>query len=184
MGLDFSSVQDLNSKSIGWCNKVNLKVHGTTNEVPFDRLKEENLTPMNSKPPYQIVLKEFRKVSRDCYISYGSNKYSVPWKYAGREARLLITDGRMDVEIGGDIICTHDVVEGYHRRIRIKEHFAGLYKEILDRNKKRHIKRLEGTSKESKPEPAIYTIDPHPYVDVQKRDLNVYDSFAEGGEEE
>ena len=184
MGLDFSSLPDLNAKAIGWCNKVNLRVHGTTNEIPYERLKGENLFPIDSKPPYQIVLTKIRTVSRDCYISYDGNKYSVPWKYAGREAKLLITNGRMDVEIGGDIIWTHDVVEGSHRRIKIKKHFAGLQKEILDRNKKRHIKRLAGTSKESKPEPAIYTIDPHPDIDVQKRDLNVYDSFTEGAEKE
>lgn len=185
-GLEFSSIPDLNAKAIAWCNRVNSKVHGTTYEIPFDRLKDENLILIDDKAPYQIVLTEFRKISKDCYVSYGGNKYSVPWRFAGREAKLLITNGRMDVEIGGEFVYSHEVVEGSHRCIKIKEHFAGLYKEILHRNKERHIKRLSRISKEDETKTDICTLDPHPAVNVQKRDLDVYDSFVnkeEGGSE-
>ena len=36
-----------------------------------------------------IRKKESRKISRDCYISYKGNGYSVPWKYARRECRII-----------------------------------------------------------------------------------------------
>lgn len=44
-GIKYKSLNDINGQALAWCNKVNAKVHGTTNEVPFDRLKKEGLNP-------------------------------------------------------------------------------------------------------------------------------------------
>jgi len=175
MGLDFSSLDDLNAKALAWCNKVNARVHGTTNEIPFDRLKNEKLTPMDSRTPYQIVLTEFRHVSRDCYISFRGNKYSVPWKNAGREAKLLIRETKLDIEIGSENVCTHEIVPGTHRLVKVKEHFAGLYKEIWHRNRNAHVRRIERHGQSEAP--VVLLNDPS--VQVQKRDLAVYDALTE-----
>ena len=45
VGIKYNSLADLNGQAIAWCNKVNEKVHTTTNEVPFERLKKEGLNP-------------------------------------------------------------------------------------------------------------------------------------------
>lgn len=178
MGLDYSSIQDLNAKALAWCCKVNAKVHDTTNEIPFDRLKQEALTRTNDKPPYQIVLTEHRRVSNDCFLSFRGNKYSVPWRCAGREAKLLIKDTKMGVEIGGETVCAHEIVAGSHRRIRIKEHFTGLYKAILHRNRDAHIRRIEGHAGDGPAVVMSLSGSMPSSVQVQKRDLTVYDSFA------
>lgn len=177
MGLEFSSIPDLNGKGIAWCNKVGERVHGTTNEIPCVRWKEEPLLPIDARPPYQIVLTEHRRVTRDCYISYRGNKYSVPWKCAGREAKLFVWDSKMDVEIGEETVCTHEVVPGSRRCIKVKEHFEGLYKEIWHRNRGAHIRRIEGHGKGEPPIPVLG--EPGANVQVQKRDLAVYDAVAE-----
>jgi hypothetical protein len=119
-----------------------------------------------------------RKVSRDCFISYAGNKYSVPWKHAGREAKLLIKDDKFDVLIGGDTVCTHDIVVGYQRTVKVKEHFEGLYKAILDRNKETHIKRIQGNTSRQEPLKLVPGTD----VEVQKRDLMVYDQLIQDGD--
>jgi len=181
LGLEFTSIPDLNSKSIEWCHKVNSKVHGTTHEIPLDRWNDEHLLPIINKPPYQIILTEYRRVSRDCFISYRSNKYSIPWKYAGREAKLEIHEDLMRVNIGGSIVCEHEIVPGSHRLIKVKDHFAGLYKEILNRNKAAHIRRIE--SHGSKQSPVLVLNGPST-IDVQKRDLAVYDDIASRGKSE
>jgi len=176
MGLDFSSIGDLNGKAIGWCNKVNSQVHSTTNAIPLDRLKEEHLKPIDSRSPYQIIITEIRKVSRDCYISVRGNKYSIPWKHAGREAKLFINGTRMDVQIGGETVCTHEIVTTAHRYIRVKEHFAGLYKEKWHRHHDAHIRRIEGRFSGS---PPVLLKDPsQAEIQVQKRDLAVYDALV------
>ncbi|AKB23278.1 Mobile element protein [Methanosarcina sp. WH1] len=35
--------------------RVNSTVHGTTNQIPLERFKEENLSPLGQVPPYKIV---------------------------------------------------------------------------------------------------------------------------------
>jgi transposase len=177
MGLEFTSLDDINGKAIGWCNKVNVLVHGTTNVIPFERMKEEKLTPVDSKPPYQIVITEHRSVSRDCFISFRGNKYSIPWKNAGREAKLLIRETKMDIEIGGENVCLHEIVPGTHRLVKVKEHFAGLYKEIWHRNRNEHVRRIEGYSNGNSP--VLLQNRQGEDVQVQKRDLAVYDVLTE-----
>ena len=35
------------------------------------------------------IKEEMRKVSRDSYVSYKGNRHFVPWKYAGRECKVI-----------------------------------------------------------------------------------------------
>ncbi len=39
-GIKYKSLNDINGQALAWCNKVNAKIHGTTNEIPFERLKK------------------------------------------------------------------------------------------------------------------------------------------------
>ena len=39
VGIQYNSLADLNGQALAWCNKVNGKVHATTNEIPFERLR-------------------------------------------------------------------------------------------------------------------------------------------------
>ena len=83
-GRTFESLSDINVQCREWLRKVNSQIHGTTHEVPVERWKRESLSPLSSVPAYMTRKEEIRKVSRDCYVSYKGNRYSVPWKYAGR----------------------------------------------------------------------------------------------------
>ncbi len=47
VGIKYNSLADLNGQALAWCNKVNGKVHATTNEVPVERLKKEGLSPLS-----------------------------------------------------------------------------------------------------------------------------------------
>ena len=46
VGIKYENLPDLNGQAQAWCNKVNGKVHATTNEIPFERLKSERLNPL------------------------------------------------------------------------------------------------------------------------------------------
>ena len=81
---------DLNSQAHAWCNKINAKIHGTTNERPIDRLSEENLLPL--KREYIIDKMNLRRVEKDCLISYAGNKYSVPAEYVGKNVTVRRCD--------------------------------------------------------------------------------------------
>jgi len=49
---------------------------------PFERLRQENLKPITAIPAYRLRREEYRKISREAYISYLGNRYSVPYRYA------------------------------------------------------------------------------------------------------
>ncbi len=73
-GIKYTSLEDLNAKALIWCNKVNSKVHGITNEIPFERLPKEKLKPL--KREYIIDKINLRRVEKDCLISLHKLSYS------------------------------------------------------------------------------------------------------------
>lgn len=166
IGRDYNSIQELNGQCYQWLEKVNSKPHGTTKIPPNDRIKEEKLMPFNAKTPYLIVRTEYRKITKECYFSYMGNLYSVPWKYAGLQAQLRIQNKDMQVFVNGENICNHVVRESSGNRIDENEHFDGLMKEIRDRNRSDHERRIK-TLKTAAPK-------------VEKRPLVEYDIFCGG----
>ena len=89
-GSSFSSFSDLNNQVQIWLKRVNSSIHGTTHEIPVERLKLEGLNPVEVVPAYVVNRECTRKISRDAYLSYNGNRYSVPYRFAGREARVRI----------------------------------------------------------------------------------------------
>ena len=167
LGRRFSSLEDINVQVHGWLERVNSTVHGTTYEIPLERLKEEKLGSLDQLPPYKLVHKETRKISTDCYISFLGNKYSVPYRFAGRTAQLQIFDGKLEVYIDSEKVCEHEILSGNCRVSRKKEHFKGLLSEILKENSK---------CKNELQIPLKFS-----YPEVEKRSLDVYEIFSEGG---
>jgi transposase len=169
-GRRFSSLQELNSEALAWARKVDSRPHGTTGVPPLELLEKERpeLLQVLDRPPYQIVQRFSRRVSSDCFVCFMGNKYSVPWKYARREATLLVQDGKMRVEVGGELACEHEVRAGPGHVVKVKEHFAGLYKEVCDHNLLVHE---AAQSRQSR-----LQIGPV----VEERPLAVYDQFLGG----
>jgi transposase len=164
MGGNFTSFSDINQKLQQWLLRVNSSIQGTTHEIPAEKLKHENLNRLGEVIPYQITKEESRKISPDSHLSYLGNKYSVPYKFAGRTARLQICDTYFSVFVGNEQICRHEIIPGHGRVSRNKEHFKGLLSEILKHN----------SAPKSKCENVIRFDDP----DVEKRPLSVYEAFC------
>ena len=164
LGGTFHSLEDMNNQVRQWINRVNGDIHGTTHEIPFERLKQENLKNISDIPPYQIRREESRKVSRDCYISYRGNRYSVPYQYAGRSVPLELQGDRMNIRLGSEVIGSHGVVPGHARMIREKEHFKGLLSVALKCNSQ--------CRRRSKP--LFRIVGP----EVEHRPLSVYESYS------
>jgi transposase len=165
LGRDFNSLADLNNQAIEWLKRVNSSVHGTTHEIPIECHKLEELKPIDAVPEYLIIREETRKISRDCYISYLGNKYSVPYQLAGREATLQILDDKFRVVVGGKQVCEHELLAGSNRVSRNKEHFKGLLGDILKENIAA-MNKTQSTLKFSEPE-------------VEIRSLSVYEALME-----
>ncbi len=167
LGRNFSSFSDINCQALAWLKRVNSEVHGTTHEIPLERLKSEGLKPLNGVTEYLIIREEKRKISRDCFISYLGNMYSVPYRFAGREATLHIIGSKFMVIVGGEQVCEHEILTGSGRSSRIKEHFKGLLSEIQKENKAAMNKSGQSILK-------------FETLEVEKRSLSVYESLIEG----
>ena len=133
-GRTFADLNNINIQCTEWLNRVNSQIHGTTHEIPVERLKKESLNPLSSVPAYMTRKEESRKISRDCYVSYKGNRYSVPWKYAGRECRIIEESSIIKIEIDSGIVADHAILTGTGRTSRKKEHFEGLLKAIKEEN--------------------------------------------------
>ena len=153
-GRTFESLSDINVQCREWLKKVNSQVHGTTHEIPLHRMKDERLNPLSTVPPYMTRKEESRKISRDCYVSYKGNRYSVPWKYAGRECRIIEESATLKIQVDSTIVADHAILTGTGRISRKKEHFEGLLKAIREENsavygqmvETRDLKRYEEVS--------------------------------------
>jgi len=166
LGREYDSVSELNNLARRWLERVNKKPHGTTKIAPHERLKEEKLMPFDEKSPYQIIRTEYRKVSRDCYFSYMGNLYSVPWRYAGLQVELRIQNRKMQVFVNGKNVCEHVYREGSGEVVRVSDHFDGLLKEIMNRNRTEHKQRIKRLK--------------IPAPEVEKRALVEYEIFSGG----
>jgi len=166
LGSSFCSFSDLNNKLLTWLDRVNDRIHGTTFEVPSERFKLENLKSLDGISPFPVIREVVRKISRDSYISYNGNRYSVPYRYAGREARVQIEGNSLCILIGFEKVGVHEILAGNHRVSRNKDHFRGLLSEILKENKARP----------NQSGPVLRFSDPI----VETRPLSVYEKFSEG----
>jgi len=129
LGLDYVDLDDLNRQAIGWLDTIaNARIHGTTGEVPFERLPDEGLTPIYDKPDYDTSHVVYRRCSRDCMVSYQGNLYSLPAAYAGQTAMVKATEGGelLILDREGEIVAWHDVAVGSNQRVVVSEHFAAI----------------------------------------------------------
>lgn len=124
VGIKYNSLADLNSQAHAWCNKINAKIHGTTNERPIDRLPEENLLPL--KREYIIDKINLRRVEKDCLISYAGNKYSVPAEYVGKDVTVIVLDHMLAAYFEGKQIALHKLSYSRNTLNVNKEHYKSM----------------------------------------------------------
>ena len=176
LGLKYSGLRDLNLQALGWLDTVaNIRVHGTTGEVPFVRLPLEGLQPLLGKPDYDTSLIAHRRSSKDCLISYQGNYYSIPAPYA--QQRLLVKeteDGELHVfSAEGEQIACHRLVGGRHQRVIIPAHYRAI-KTAAQRA------RRPGAVQIQVPGSALTEALVVPHVEV--RPLSVYEQAVEGSQ--
>jgi len=106
-------------------------------------------------------------VSKDCFISYQQNKYSVPFRYAGQQVKLHETnEGMLELYDEYDRIAVHLLIDGRHQMTMKPEHYQG-----LPGTKKEQETNLHGLATPDSPTP-IPT--------VESRSLAIYAALEEG----
>jgi transposase len=168
LGLHFTDLADLNCQTRTWLDSVaNVRLHATTNAVPFSRLPDEGLAIIAGKPDYDTDLIGFARVSKDCLVSFAGNCYSVPAPYHGRRLELRASESGVltILDEGDQAIATHPLCQGYHQRIIDPAHYQSLLPKP-----RRHPPQV--AFQVAPPERQVALTDA-PQVEV--RDLHLYD---------
>ena len=128
-GREPANLDDLNGQLRQWIGEVsNQRVHGTTHERVDRRWNQEKLrlAPIGGRLPYPYIDEELRKVARDAYVSWESNRYSVPWTYAGSAVWVRDREDQIEVHYGGEKIAVHRRASGKHQIVTVPEHHHGI----------------------------------------------------------
>jgi len=160
----FTDLDDLNRQARWWLNQIaNQRVHGTTHEIPSERLKAEALLPMNPQP-FEQTIRHSRKVSSDALISYQNNRYSVPFALVGQVVQLQDEkNGILRVyDHQNQLIAEHIKATGVYQVITNKKHFEGI--------------RTVGNHKVPTPMPKLVT---NRTLEVHERPLAVYEALSD-----
>ncbi len=90
-GKVFESLEHLNNAPQAWISTVaDQRIHGTTHRRPAELFEEERglLMDHRQKPYYIIQERVVRQVTKDCLVTFETNRYSVPYLYAGRKVEV------------------------------------------------------------------------------------------------
>jgi transposase len=157
-GKEFASLDDLNVRLLEWITTVaDQRVHGTTHRKPAEMFLEEKDLLLSGQGRKAYVLEEraVRHVSKDCLVAFETNRYSVPYRLAGKQVEILAEGQEVKIYHEGDLISSHRRLDGSYRSSIDKSHYWGLFK------------------------PAVPATAPGEEVEV--RDLAVYERLLEGG---
>ncbi len=123
-GRSFRDLDDLNAQCASWlAETANSKVHGATGEVPSERLDRErgHLLPL-PEHPYVPTLTLRRRTTKDGYVSYNSNDYSVPERLGRGVLLVRATLTELHLLSEGRVVAVHPLAEGRGRRVLAAGH--------------------------------------------------------------
>ena len=129
VGLSYQDLADLNAQAQVWMDTVaNVRVHGTTHEVPMARLPLEGLQPFPEQLAFDTSRISYRRSSRDCLVSYQGSFYSVPMAYVGQQLMVKETAAGEVLIFSpqGEELARHRLASGRYQRIVQPTHYAGL----------------------------------------------------------
>jgi hypothetical protein len=127
--------------------------------------EKPTLLPLLDRPEFPFASQETRQVSRDAYVSYRGNRYSVPWRVAGLEVQLREMNSHLQVVRSGELLAMHLLsTPGSRSTVVMSVHHDGIPLGSLSKQGKAKIYIAE-TNRQK------------PVVEV--RSLAIYEQFIE-----
>ena len=125
----FTDDADLNRQGLEWCDTVaNVRVHGTTQRVPWEMLAEErsHLGQLPGRGALAPYLREDRKVARDGFVSWEGSRYGVHWKWVGRVVQVGQRQGAVEIWASDERIAVHPRAQKPGQRFIMPGQWQGL----------------------------------------------------------
>lgn len=115
-GRAFWDEPDLHRQFRDWLVQVNARPHGTTREVPAERLVREApfLIPVDPARCYPLAYAETRRVPKDCLVSWRGCQYSVAAHLVGTvvEIREPVEGHVIQIFHRGALVASHRRLRG------------------------------------------------------------------------
>jgi hypothetical protein len=107
---------------------ANVRVHGTTDERPLDRLAREApyLLPLPRAERVEPFLREERRVGRDGFVAWERGWYGVPWTWAGQRVHVAATESTVEIWAGSERLAVHPRATRPRQRLVLPGQWAGL----------------------------------------------------------
>jgi transposase len=173
-GYTFTSLESLNRDMRVWLDETaNKRIHGTYHQPVIDRWLQE-IPRLGALPTsdYDTSIKLYRKVYKDCQVSYNANRYLVPHLVVGKKVLLKIKNGVLRIFHDQDLLVTYREAEGKHNVVGNR-----LFYEQLKRDQEQS-RRKYGKNK-GKATRGLTTSSLFPQV--EQRPMSDYDQFSQGG---
>jgi hypothetical protein len=173
-GYRFTTIEHANRDLLTWLTETaNRRKHGTHRQKVDARWQQElaSLGPL-PKSDYDTSIKEYRKVYKDCTISYNASQYQVPPEVIGKKILLKIKDGIIRFYDDERLLATHQEAEEKGSFITD----SGITAQILGQRKKKKQKygRRKGKATRGLVNGSLFP-------QVVYRPLSVYEQFSQGG---
>jgi len=174
-GYQFTTLESVNADVMFWLNETaNERVHGTHGQPVRFRWAEE-IPRLRSLPAadYDTSLKVFRKVYKDCRLSWEGNRYQVPHQVVGKRVMLKIKHRRILIYHDQDLLVTYQQPEAKGKSLG--------YPWLDDalRYDKEQLRRKGFTGRKGKATRGLITGSLYPQV--AQRPLREYEKYAAGG---
>jgi transposase len=173
-GYRFNNLAILNRDIRRWLDETaNQRIHGTHRQPVRDRWQQE-AAKLGKLPPsdYDTSIKVYRKVYKDCQVSYNANRYLVPHHVVGKTVLLKIKNGMIRFYHDHDFLVSYQEPDTRHNLIGNR-----LFYEQLKRDKEQSGRKY-GKHK-GKATRGLMTGSLFPQV--EHRPLAEYDRLAQGG---
>ncbi len=161
-GRRFLDLCDLNQQAQRWLERVNGRIHGSTHEIPLERLAEEGLKPLPEDGWHLSYLLLERRVSRDAFVSYAGRRYGVNRRLAGE--RLLVRQHGDDLYF----IDREGEIQQHHKQLRFNRRYVMAPNQYEGLDASQGYRAAPGRA---------FQIDVR---EVQERDLETYARMAGG----
>lgn len=137
VGRTFRSLEHLNDVAAWWLAEVaDQRIHRHTRERPLDRhaAEQPHLIPLPASP-YEVAEVVYRTVDVEGFVSYGQNRYQVPWQktHPGQVLPVKITDE--------EVIIYGPAIEEIARHPRFPPHVTYQKREHKDHQPPRDLAR-------------------------------------------
>ena len=172
-GRRFWDSEDLNRQFSGWLGRVNSKPHGTTREVPTQRLQAERdfLICLDPARRYPLHYSQDRRVPKDCLVSWQGRRYSVPAHLVGKGVEVTepVEGDVIQIFHLGEMVASHRILPDRGKWSIDPAHFRGLVSKIHSLHKQSALEPMTAAGPGGS----------HPIPQVAVRNLSVYEQLVE-----